>query len=149
MEIDIDTITLAEMYPTFATRLRTTLESLKQLPKNERWDPFLEDHDDDELVELVLAHTAQPAIEFHDQLDPPTFEELTSLPWDNTRDMGVYLKFISEKSECATHLPHWVYVGSGTSVTGGLRGRRYNHEHPPKHKYTCHYRLFNILILIL
>lgn len=85
-------------------------------------------------MELVLAHTAQPVIKLLDQLDPPTFEELTSLPWNNTRDIGVYLKLISEKSEYATYLPHWVYVGSATSVTGGLRGRRYTHEHPPKHK---------------
>ncbi|OJJ04342.1 hypothetical protein ASPVEDRAFT_891815 [Aspergillus versicolor CBS 583.65] len=111
-----------------------TLESLQKLPRHDRWDQFFQDRDNDELVELILSHTAPPVVELLDQIDSPTFEELASLPWDTTNDMGVYLKLISEKSQCAAQLPHWVYIGSVISVTRGLNGRRCTHEHPPKNQ---------------
>lgn len=63
--VDEAEVTLAEMYPTFAIRLRMTLDNLMKLPKHEHWDQFFQDHaDQDELSELLLAHTAHLVIEF-------------------------------------------------------------------------------------
>lgn len=116
---------MAKMYENFKARILQTLVSLRELAMTEEWKITLEVWDDNYLLSYINAYTPDHIKHLLDGEEPPTFEQLMEFNWTDTSDPGVYARLIWPTSE-SSH-PH-VYVGSATSIMGGLRKRKGDHE---------------------
>jgi hypothetical protein len=86
-----------------------------------KWVETLSQWDNDRVIETIISSTPKEVQGLFNADEPPTLSEIKGLQWKHTTEPGVYIKII-EANE--TH----IYVGSATSISGGLNGRRADHE---------------------
>ncbi|KAL4908038.1 hypothetical protein BDW74DRAFT_115167 [Aspergillus multicolor] len=122
-------LTLADIWPIFATRVLKTIVFLRGYVKDSglQWQRSLASKSSNYLVECILAHTSQAVLELLDKLDPPSFNDFLALPEVHISDEGVHLKLIYELSN-PTGNTHWIYVGSNMDKHGGQVPHKDGHK---------------------
>jgi hypothetical protein len=86
-----------------------------------KWTETLSEWDNNKIIELIVSFTPKEVQELLNAEDPPTLSKIQGLTWKHTSEPGVYIKIIDAKEM-------YVYVGSATSISGGLNKRRCDHE---------------------
>ena len=56
-------------------------------------------------------------------LQPPTHEEIESLPSSDSADAGVYARLVKSRHELQIAIDRYLYVGSASRYGSGLNGR--------------------------
>jgi hypothetical protein len=72
-------------------------------------------------------------------LQPPTHEEIESLPSSDSADAGVYARLVKSRHELQIAIDRYLYVGSASRYGSGLNGRV--SEHIKKRKLHLELRL--------
>ncbi|CEN60042.1 hypothetical protein ASPCAL02483 [Aspergillus calidoustus] len=132
-------------YPAFSYRVTTAFEIVKERRTSPVMHEFLKQTD----LILSALHMCTPddVRELLNQENPPSFEDLVGLKWENTSRVGVYSKAVFEIDALGKprlDKPHFEYVGSATRKHGGLEARKYTHDHPSEkekksfHSYLVH-----------
>ncbi|KAL2826047.1 hypothetical protein BDW59DRAFT_161169 [Aspergillus cavernicola] len=130
-------------YPYFTTRIALTVESIISAKQSTAWGTFFDKWKHDELVRILLENTSTEIMAILNHVNPPSFDDLCSQSWEETKDLSVYGKLIFDPTIINPSTDrHWLYVGSATSRDGGLSKRKRGHLYPsPLHQDSFHMRL--------
>ncbi|KAL4965179.1 uncharacterized protein BDV14DRAFT_200167 [Aspergillus stella-maris] len=134
-----------ELYPTFSYRIRESFARISKLPTSSVRRKYLKQKD--VILSALDMYTWDHFREMFDQDDPPSFQDLVELEWENDTRVGVYTKTIFEPNAAGKprlERPHFTYVGSATQREGGLAAHKRKHNSPSKrekksfHTYLVH-----------
>ena len=85
-----------------------------------KWYDILLSKTPTEWCALMVEHTVPAVVALLSMKGAPTIDKLLALPWEETKDAGVYANFMILPSS-ATNNSH-LYVGSATSTLGKVIG---------------------------
>lgn len=111
-------------YLIFEDRLNKITRDVLQTKMTPAWVRYMAARTEDEWIYAIRAATPPAVKNALDNKDPPSIEDLKSLPWVITFHFGVYGRAIWSKDAKDCH----IYVGSATGRYD-LEGRKMRHGH--------------------
>ncbi|KAJ8110943.1 hypothetical protein OPT61_g6341 [Boeremia exigua] len=110
----------------FEARLEAIWQALLASPMAESWTEMLEltKHD---WLPTISEHILDPVKKALGGLDPPTWDDIKSLPLIHTNDAGVYARLATTGHDFHRKNERYIYVGSASKYRGGLSLRIAEH----------------------
>lgn len=111
----------------FNTRLIEIWQGLLEAKMAQAWEEALREKPANEWLSSISSFIPDDVKRILGGLQPPTWEELESLPVVDTNDAGVYARLAKSPSEFQTAGDRYLYVGSASKYGGGLNARVTQH----------------------
>ncbi|CAI7564982.1 unnamed protein product [Penicillium glandicola] len=124
-------------YSRFESGICHVVRHLRSAPECQLWETIFPHCSDERIVKFIMEYTVDSMKQLVDREAPPTFKELQSLRWYDTKEFGVYGKLLESPDNFQNN---FVYVGSATSSDNGLRHRKKTHLNDVNQKSTAYRR---------
>jgi hypothetical protein len=118
----------------FDTRLKAIWQALLASDMVQTWRETLLRSDIDWLS-LISGSIPEHVKKALGGLGPPTWEKLESLPLIDTNDAGVYARLATSRHDFHMASDRYLYIGSATRYSGGLKRRIADHTRERKTKH--------------
>ena len=111
----------------FCTRLLSILNGLSESTMTRDWREALSNKPDWYWLSCIANSISAEMRDILGSLQAPTFERLGRLPPAETTEAGVYARLATSRFNLQTPTDRYLYVGSASTHTGGLRRRVSEH----------------------
>jgi hypothetical protein len=119
----------------FEARLAEIWDGLLKSEMTQTWRDVLKEKAPEQWLAAVSAGIPMHVKRILGGLQSPTWEELKSIPFVDTKDAGVYARLVESRFEIQAASDRYMYIGSASKYDFGLGGRIAEHTRKRRRIY--------------